>query len=112
MNVTLVEILLFAFAAFRLTRLFVYDEITAPIRRLFLEEVEHEREVYLKVKEGKVRGFFGKLLSCYWCTGIWAAIILVFGFIFFPGIFTYVIFILAIAGLSSFIETIVQRFIY
>lgn len=113
-SLTWFEIFLLVFASFRLTRLFVYDQITRKIRALFLEEVEEvlpdgSKQWYVKPREGIVRSFFGNLLSCYWCTGIWSTIFLFIGFVFFPHIFIWIIVILAIAGLAAVIEVIVQK---
>ncbi len=114
MSLTLFEVFLLVFASFRLTRLFVYDLIMQKFRNLFLQEVEEvlpdgSTQLYIKVREGKIRSFFGNLLSCFWCTGIWSTIILYAGFIFFPHIFIYIIAILAIAGIAAIVEVIVQK---
>lgn len=115
-SLSYLEIFLLVFASFRLTRLFVFDMITAKIRRLFLEEVEEtladgSKEVYVKVRDGKVRSFFGHLISCYWCTGIWSTTFLLVGYIFLYEIFIYIVIVLAIAGLAAIVEAIVQRLI-
>jgi hypothetical protein len=116
MEFTFLELSILALASFRLTRLFVYDKITAFIRNIFIEEREEleetgEKAIYLIPKRGFIRGFFGELLSCYWCTGMWASISICFFYFLFPTIMTPIIFVLAVAGLAAIIETILQTWL-
>ncbi|MEH7393174.1 DUF1360 domain-containing protein, partial [Bacillus sp. JJ1474] len=46
-------------------------------------------------------------LTCYWCTGIWSAILLCTSYLFLPSIAKFIIFILAIAGGQAILETFV-----
>lgn len=108
--------MLLAFAVFRLTRLIVFDKITEPFRSLFLDDVEVKGEdgtvtTYVKPKEGAIRGFFGELLSCYWCTGIWCTIFLFCLYWFYPTIASPLILVLAIAGVAAIIEAIVSKLV-
>lgn len=116
MDFSYLEILILSLACFRLTRLLVYDRITAFIRNLFLEEMEEvdqsgQKEIYLVPKKGLIKGFFGELLSCYWCTGVWSAIVVCAFYYLIPIYSEPVILVLAIAGLGAIIETIVQKII-
>lgn len=112
-NITLMELMLFALASFRLTRLIVYDQITEFLRKPFLEEqIEIEdgkEEIYVVPKDHLILGFFGKLLTCHWCTGIWSAIIIFAAYSLYPGAAVPILLILAVAGLAAIIETIVQK---
>lgn len=108
------DFLLLSLASFRLTRLIVYDKITAFLREPFFDEVEEknekgEVEIYIIPKKSGLRGWIGELLSCYWCTGIWVATFIVAIVYFFPYWSSPIIAVLAVAGLASLIETIVQR---
>lgn len=110
------NLLILSLACFRLTRLLVYDKITEIIRSPFFEEMEEENELgekeiyYLPKKDGMKR-FFGELLSCYWCTGIWTAAGIVGFAYFFPDVMAPIILILAIAGAASILETFIQHFL-
>lgn len=53
-------------AVYRLTRLLVEDEITEDLREIIFDRFDP--------RDSKL----GYLLTCYWCTSIWSAII-VFG---------------------------------
>ena len=114
MNISWLEFVLLILASFRITRLVVFDRITEFIRRLFLDEIEEKNElgqseVYIVPKSGRVRGFLGELISCYWCTGIWIAISLTLLFYFFPSVCEPFVLVFAIAGAASLIEAMLQR---
>lgn len=106
----------FALASFRLTRLFVFDTITAPFRRLFHEEQEEvneqgEVETYIIIKGEGLRSWVGELLSCYWCTGIWCTAALLLIYILFPVISMWLNLLLAIAAAAGIIEAIVSKLV-
>lgn len=106
-------ILLFL-ACYRLTRLIVFDEITSFIRRPFVEERFETDEngmmiAVLDEKGGKFHQFMRKLLTCYWCTGIWSALIIVTIYVFVPSFIAEpFIWIMAIAGAAGIIESFVK----
>ncbi|SDK28441.1 DUF1360 domain-containing protein [Sediminibacillus albus] len=114
---TWLTLVLLGLAAFRLTRLFVYDDIFRFIRAPFHEEKEEivedgTVEVVLYIKGKGIRRFIGELLSCQWCTGIWSASCLYIGYLLWPWIFLPIIAILAIAAFASIIEVIVSFLIH
>jgi hypothetical protein len=116
MKITLLNLLLLSLASFRLTRLLIFDKITEFIRAPFFDEIKEENvggevEVYYVPKKTGIKKFFGELLSCYWCTGIWASAGIVSLFLTSANFSTAIILILAIAGLASILETIVQHFL-
>ncbi|WP_085992587.1 DUF1360 domain-containing protein [Oceanobacillus senegalensis] len=106
--------LLFVLAAFRLTRLFVFDKITAFIRAPFHEEMEESEPdgsvvTYIQIKGTGLRYWIGELLSCYWCSGIWCSGLLIGLYYIWPEGTEVLISILAIAGAAGIIETLVGR---
>lgn len=116
MEITFLELTLLGLASFRLTRLLVYDKITGFIRNIFMKEIEETDEkgeivIYLVPKSGIIRGFFGELLSCYWCTGIWSSILLYVLYATVAVIAVPVIVILAISGIAAIIETLIQKWL-
>ncbi|MEH7108998.1 MULTISPECIES: DUF1360 domain-containing protein [Bacillaceae] len=116
MELSFLQLILLSLASFRLTRLLVYDKITEFLRNPFFDEIQQETEngeleTYYIPKQTGIKRFFGELLSCYWCTGIWTTSVIVFLHYFFSQITIPIISILAIAGLASIIETIVQFFL-
>ncbi|GER67382.1 membrane protein [Weizmannia acidilactici] len=106
--------MLMAFASFRLARLIVYDKITAFLRKPFHEEVEEtepdgSKATYIILKGKGLRRWIGELLSCYWCTGIWCAVLIYVLWLFFPQVGEPLITVLAIAGLAGLIESVLAR---
>ena len=93
-------------ASYRLTHLIVFDKITEFIRRPFVKKVKVETENGTKTKEVPT-SMFGYLLKCYWCAGVWSAILLGGGYLIFPRVIFVVILILSIAGGQSILETFV-----
>jgi Protein of unknown function (DUF1360) len=113
---TWLELIIFAFASFRLTRLFVFDKITAFIRHPFHKEVEEvdddgNVEIYIEMKGSALRAWIGELLSCYWCTGVWCSAFLYGAWVYLPQVAEPLIFILAIAGVAGMIESLVMKLI-
>ena len=101
------DALLMALAAFRITRLLVYDKITRWFRELFVQkrliEVDGVELVELTQYESGIRRTLSDLLACPWCIGFWSAIIIVFLYYMYPWAWVIILF-LAIAGASSFVQ--------
>lgn len=107
--------MLLGLATFRLTRLLVFDEITNFIRSPFhkIEEEELEDgtiEEVIHIKGSGLRRFLGELLVCHWCTGVWCAVIIFFGYTLIPNVFTPLVVILALAAVSSIIQVVVSYY--
>lgn len=98
-------------AAFRLTRLIVFDKITEFIRSPFFEVVEEEDGAYLVPASTGLRKWIGELLDCYWCTGIWVSAGLLFLYKFLPLGGEQIILIFAVAALASIVETVITKLI-
>jgi hypothetical protein len=101
------DAVLMVLAAFRMTRLVVYDKITRFFREWFLDKrtvvvngVEH---VELRLVTHGVRRTLYDLVDCPWCIGMWSALIIAFCYFIFPWAW-FVILFLAVAGASSFIQ--------
>ncbi|WP_413302899.1 DUF1360 domain-containing protein [Bacillus sp. 1P10SD] len=93
-------------ASYRLTHLIVFDKITEFIRRPFVKKVKVETQDGTETKEVPT-SMFGYLLKCYWCAGVWSAILLGGAYLLFPRVSFVVILIFSIAGGQSIIETFV-----
>lgn len=101
------DLLLMAFASFRVTRLIVYDKITRWFRELFADSREFEeagvRYVEVRPHGSGFRHTVYDLLACPWCIGFWSALAVAFGYFVFPWAW-FVIFFLALAGMGSLIQ--------
>lgn len=114
MELDIVKIFIIGLAAFRLTRLIVFDKITEFIRKPFFEEkIEIDKEgneiIFYMVKEKGIKHFFGELLSCHWCTGLWVSIGLVMLDYYIPVVSYFLLMVLSVAGIGSIIETIIGK---
>ncbi|MDC3417105.1 DUF1360 domain-containing protein [Aquibacillus salsiterrae] len=108
------EFIVLALATFRLTHLIVFDTITGFLRAPFIEVEEEVWEdgivdEIVHVKGKGVRRFIGELISCYWCTGVWSAIIVYISYYFIPTIAYPIIIILALAAVSSIIHVMINK---
>ncbi|ASB89076.1 DUF1360 domain-containing protein [Bacillus sonorensis] len=94
-------------ASYRLTHLIVFDKITEFIRKPFMKKEKIvDKTGHVDVKKVP-KSNFGYLLNCYWCAGIWCALIIGLGYLLMPKASTPVIFILSIAGAQAILETFV-----
>jgi uncharacterized membrane protein YccF (DUF307 family) len=98
--------LMLILASYRLTHLIVFDKITEFIRKPFMKKIEVETEHGTEQKDVP-KNMFGYLLNCYWCAGVWSAILIGGGYLLFPKFTSIVVFILSIAGGQCIIETFV-----
>ncbi|WP_189655144.1 DUF1360 domain-containing protein [Bacillus sp. HNG] len=108
------EFVLLGLASFRLTRLIVFDKVTEIIRRPFHEVFEETLpdgtvEEFIHIKGTGLKKWIGELLSCYWCTGIWATAFLYILYEHYFPVSEPLILIFGIAGLASIIETCVIK---
>jgi hypothetical protein len=111
---TWLQLVIFALASFRLTRLLVFDKITEFIRHPFLREVEEIDEngdavTFIEIKGKGLRAWIGELLSCYWCTGVWCSAFLYGIWYIWPVGAEPLLVILAIAGFAGIIETLITK---
>ena len=108
-TVSVFDAVLMSFAAFRITRLVVYDKITRWFRELFVKKELFEKDgtqwVKLVPYEKGLMGTIHDLLGCPWCISFWSAIIIAFSYFMFSWAW-FVIFFLALAGAGSLIQII------
>ncbi len=102
-TLTLTDFALMALATFRLTRLFVYDKITAFFREQFFDVVETRDELTLVKVERGPRRTLGDLLTCPWCFGMWAGGTVSFFYLLTPYAF-YPVLLLALGALGTLFQ--------
>jgi hypothetical protein len=106
-GIAVFDAILLAFAAFRLTRLVVYDKITRFFREWFVEarDITHEGKTYVELRPIG-HGFkhtIHDLLNCPWCVGLWAGLIVSYVYFMYPWGW-FVILFLAISGVGSLLQ--------
>lgn len=103
------DAVMMSFAAFRITRLIVYDKIARWFRELFAQtkttEVDGVTYVEVEPYASGFRHTVYDLLNCPWCIGVWSGLIVVFAYFVYPWAWS-VVFFLAIAGAGSLIQVI------
>lgn len=109
----LFDFIILVFASYRLTRLIVFDTITDWVRRPFHEHIDHvlpngDVETVIQIKGKGFRAFVGELLSCYWCTGFWASLLILCIFLFFPSL-DIILYLFAISGAASLLFEITDK---
>jgi hypothetical protein len=99
--------LMMVLASYRFTHLIVFDKITDFLRKPFLRKIKKHNLKGECITKKKPTSMFGYLVNCYWCAGIWSAIVIGSSYIFFPTFAIPFIFVLSIAGAQAIIETFV-----
>ena len=100
-TLSIIDVLLIAFAAFRLTHLFTYDKILNAVRDYFMDT---EGSVARKPQPG-FRRLMCELLECLWCTSMWSGLIVVMLYTINP-LSKFLAIIIAIAGAASLLQIV------
>lgn len=102
-ELSLTDYTLLTLASWRLTRLFVYDNITKFIREQFWDVVKVGKGFKLEKPKVGPRRTLADLFSCPWCFGMWASATTIFFYLLTP----YAVFpvlLLAIGAVASFLQ--------
>jgi len=107
-SVSLFDATLMALAAFRVTRLMVYDKITRWFRELFVQKkylVDESGDEYVELipYESGLLHTLHDLLGCPWCIGFWSSLVIVFCYFMFTWAWILILF-LAVAGVGSLFQ--------
>ena len=89
-------VIVLVLANYRLARLFVVDQIFAPLRERIWKRFPPNTQA-------------GYLLTCMWCTSVWTAILLVACYILNPALTIIVASILALSAAVGIIDTVVEK---
>lgn len=108
-EISLFDFVLLSLAAFRITRLIVYDKIARWFRELFADTREFAEDgilfVEIKPYGTGIRHTLHDLLQCPWCIGVWSALIVTFFYFVYPWAWVLILF-LAVAGVSSLFQVV------
>ena len=102
------DLILIILASYRLIRLFVYDHIMQFFRDWFLDKEYYEDErgaCQVRRFPPKLgpRRTVNDLLSCPWCFGMWAGLIVPFFYFLTPYAWFFIL-VLAVSGVASFVQ--------
>jgi len=99
------EIGILVFAVQRLVRLFVYDEITAFFRDIFLHvQLQKDGSISRSKFDSGFKRSVSDVLLCPWCFSVWSTVTIVFMVIMLPGLGYLIATLLAISGLASILQ--------
>lgn len=104
------DLIVIPLAVFRIVRLFTYDKILQFFRDFFKKrkEVKGSDGViyveYMPYARGPMRTM-SELLACPWCTGVWAALAVVYLYFAVPW-FWLALFVLAVAAVASLLQVV------
>jgi len=100
------DIVLFAVATQKLSRVITKDKVTSAFRAPFTE-VEGKGgpgEIEERAKGRGLRRAIGELLTCPFCIGTWIASGFIYGYIFTPRVTRVLASIFAVSGLADFLQ--------
>ena len=100
------DVVLFALATQKLSRVITKDKVTTAFRAPFTE-VEGKGGAGELEERPKGRGFrraVGELLTCPFCIGTWIASGFIYGYIFTPRVTRTVASIFAVSGMADFLQ--------
>lgn len=100
---TITDYVLMTLAAFRLTRLVVYDKIFAFFRDQFYDVSETKGKLFLVKPETGPRRTLADLTSCPWCIGIWMAAMVSFFYLLTPYAF-FPVLLLALSAVATSLQ--------
>jgi hypothetical protein len=106
-RIDLRDVMLLGMATHRLSRLVSRERIAAPIRAPFTHlegRGEGPNEVRERARGRGLRRSIGELLTCPFCTGVWTASFLSYGFVMAPGATRVVAGIFAADAVSDFLH--------
>lgn len=102
-SIPLFDIVVITLATFRVTRLIVYDKITAFLREQFYDVKVVKGGMRLEKPERGARRTLADLLSCPWCFSVWAAASVLF-FYALTEYAWYPLLFLAVSGAAAFLQ--------
>jgi hypothetical protein len=108
MNINLAELLILAFATWRITNLLVDDNEVGPYE--VLPWIRYRLGVEYDEKGRRFgRNELGKALICPWCTSIWVGLMLALFYIIFPPFAVAVSLPFALSGAALYIRGVLYR---
>jgi hypothetical protein len=96
MDITTINFVILALGAYRLTHLITTDAIADGFRNWIWSKYPPMTKI-------------GYLITCNWCTGFWASLLFVIGFLILPQLTLVVSLILAISAVVGLLSAWIER---
>jgi len=103
---TPLKLFVFGLATYRLADIIATEGVTEVLRAPFMERRD---STWTYATEG-FRGFFGSLISCPACVGVWVAALLFYLYLFFPTAGSIFMILLCLSGFERFFSKIYNFF--
>ena len=104
-ELTWVDFTLITLSTFRLTRLFMYDQITKWFREQFYNLRDLGNGYVLEKPISGPRRTIADLFSCQWCLGMWLAAMVTFFYLITPWVYYLAIF-LSVSAVSALLQLV------
>ncbi|MEO8065580.1 MAG: DUF1360 domain-containing protein [Candidatus Doudnabacteria bacterium] len=105
-DLSFLKLFILGLAAYRAANILSNEPVTKPLRTPFVDETKVHGKVVEKPKKSGFTGFFGTLIYCPSCTGVWLAAALVYFYIFWPAQTLIVALFLALSAIERIIARI------
>lgn len=102
-----------ALAAYRIARIIAHEPVAQFIRAPFVErQLVHEPDGSEKIEEVPrgvgLQQSIGQLLTCSWCTGVWAAAAFFYGWFLAPRLVRPFVYVFALAGAQLIADVLTE----
>lgn len=108
--ITPFKLLLFGLATYRTADVISTESVTEIVRAPFMKKMPDNDSEHEQPKDRGFKGFFGRLIGCPSCMGVWVAMALFYGYIFLPTATSAIIIIMALTALERFASKIYNFF--
>lgn len=96
------HLLIIALGIYRLTDIITYENVTEFIRAPFMDKKVVDNKEVWEISGYGFRGFWGTLMSCNACMGVWVSMIVVYLYLFLPTPTFIFLFIMSLTGFERF----------
>lgn len=104
-DITVFQLVILGFAAYRAANILSNEAITKPLRAPFVKEVVKDGVLTEEPKKSGFKGAMGLLIYCPSCTGVWLSAVLIYSYALWPT----PTFVVALFLTLSAIERIIAR---
>jgi hypothetical protein len=104
-GISVFHALLLGLAAYRGAQIISNEIVSEPLRAPFVNKVERDGKEVERPKRRGWKGAMGELIYCPSCSGVWAATVLVYLYIFVPYISLVIALVLSASAMERIITT-------
>lgn len=106
--ITPLNLIVFGLATYRIADIIANEQVTKVIRVPFVDVKKTENQEEEVPKPHGIKNTLGTLFYCPSCVGVWAAAFLLYGYIFWPQYFSFIVIIFCLSGLERAFFSLIQ----